>query len=257
MVSLAVWMFIVLPAAASAVTGELTVAAASDLNFAFKEVVAAFQRSTGVHVKLSLGSSGNFFSQIQQGAPYDLYFSADIRYPLKLIESGHALDGSLYRYAVGRIVVWAQKGSTFDLSNGMGVLSDPAIKKIAIANPKHAPYGRAAMTALEHFKLADLVKDKLVLGENISQAAQFVESGAADAGIIALSLALAPAMKEAGRYWEIPLDAYPALDQGAVMLKGAANPEAARAFFSFMQSPAGQDIMQRYGFTLPRVGTVQ
>lgn len=231
---------------------DLTVAAASDLNFAFKDLVAEFEKATGTHVKLSLGSSGNFFSQIQHGAPYDLYFSADVRYPQKLEQTGHAVPGTLYKYAVGRIVVWTPKSSPVHASQvGMDALLAPSIKKIAVANPKHAPYGRAAIAAMEHFKIHDRVKDKLVLGENIAQAAQFVESGAADIGIIALSLALAPAMKEAGQYWEIPADAHPPLEQGAVILTGAKNPAAAKAFLDFLKGTQGQEIMRRYGFVSP------
>lgn len=233
---------------------DLTIAAASDLNFAFKELVSDFEKRTGTHVKLSLGSSGNLFSQIQNGAPFDLYLSADIRFPQRLAETGHAVAGSLYQYAVGRIVVWVPKSSKFDVSKGMEVMLDPSIRKIAIANPKHAPYGRAAVAAMQHAKIYDRVKDKLVLGENISQAAQFVESGAADIGIIALSLAIATTMKEAGRYWEVPLNAYPSLEQGAILLKSGKNPEGAKAFLVFLQGTEGQAIMHRYGFTLPADG---
>jgi molybdate transport system substrate-binding protein len=231
---------------------ELTIAAASDLNFAFKELIGTFEQRTGDHVKLSLGSSGNFFSQIQNGAPYDLYFSADIRYPQKLTESGHAVADSLYSYAIGRIVLWVSNSSPLRVEQrGMEALLDPAAKKIAIANPKHAPYGRAAVAAMEHDKVYEAVKDRLVLGENISQAAQFVESGAADAGIIALSLALAPRMKAAGRYWEVPADAHPPIEQGAVVLAGSKNRDGAKAFLSFIRGVEGQAIMQRYGFIVP------
>ena len=237
---------------AAASSRELTIAAASDLNFAFKELVAEFEKTTGVHAKLSLGSSGNFFSQIQNGAPFDLYFSADIGYPKKLEEAGLAVPGSLYRYAVGRIVVWAPNRSPLAVEKlGIEVLLDPSIRKIAIANPKHAPYGRAAVAAMRHFNVYDRVKDKLVLGENISQTAQFVESGASDIGIIALSLALAPAMKDAGRYWEIPADAHLPLEQGAVILKISKDQEAAKMFLEFVKGPQGQKIMRHYGFTLP------
>lgn len=232
---------------------ELIIAAASDLNFAFKNLVGEFEKKTGVHVKLSLGSSGNFFSQIQNGAPFDLYFSADIRYPRKLEDAGYAVSGSLYRYAVGRIVVWVPLRSSLAVEKvGMEALLDASMKKIAIANPKHAPYGRAAVAAMEHFKVYDRAKDKLVLGENISQAAQFVESGACDIGIVALSLALAPSMKSAGKYWEIPIEAHPPLEQGAVILKSSKNQEAAKRFLEFLKGSQGQEIMQRYGFTVSR-----
>lgn len=237
---------------ARAVTQEVTIAAASDLNFAFKELVAGFEKKSGIHVKLSLGSSGNFYSQIQNGAPFDLYFSADIGYPRKLEESGHAMPGSLYRYAIGRIVAWVPMKSPLAVEKlGLAALLAPSIRKIAIANPKHAPYGRAAVAAMQHFKIYDRVKDKLVFGENISQAAQFVESGASDIGIIALSLALAPSMKAAGKFWEIPSEAHPPLEQGAVILKSSNNHAAAITFLDFLKGTEGQEIMRRYGFTLP------
>jgi len=231
---------------------ELTIAAASDLNFAFKELTALFEKTTGTHVKLSLGSSGNFFSQIQNGAPYDLYFSADIRYPQQLVESGQAVAASLYTYAIGRIVLWVPTQSPLQVEQrGLEALLDPHIRKIAIANPKHAPYGRAAVAAMEHAQVYDRVKDKLVLGENISQAAQFVESGAADVGIIALSLALAPPMQAVGHYWEISADAPPPIEQGAVILTGGKNQEHAKSFLSFVQGAEGQAMMKRYGFVVP------
>lgn len=232
--------------------GEITVAAASDLNFAFKEIVADFEKKTGSTVKLSLGSSGNFYAQLSNGAPFDLFFSADIGYPKKLEEAGLAEPGTLYMYAVGRIVVWVPKGSPIDVGAlGMKALQHPSVKKIAIANPKHAPYGRAAVAAMEHFKIHDAVKDKFVLGENISQTAQFIQTGGADIGIIALSLAVAPAMKETGAYWEVPVDAYPWLEQGAVVLKAAKDVKAARAFLDYVKSQAGAAVFKRYGFFLP------
>jgi molybdate transport system substrate-binding protein len=233
------------------VAEEITIAAASDLNFAFKEIVAEYEKTTGNHVKLTLGSSGNFYAQIQNGAPFDLYFSADIAYPRKLEEAGLTVPGSIYQYAVGRIVMWTGHESRIDVTQGFETLREATVKKIAIANPKHAPYGRAAVAAMEYFKVYDQVKDKLILGENISQAAQFVESGAADVGIIALSLALAPPMQAAGHYWEIPADAYPPIEQGAVILMGGKNQESAKAFLSFIQGAEGQTMMKRYGFVVP------
>jgi molybdate transport system substrate-binding protein len=219
------------------------------LNYAFKELVAHFEQATGIPVKLTLGSSGTLYSQIRNGAPFDLFFSADLRYPQKLEESGDAVPGSLYRYARGRIVLWVPAGSPLDVAQrGMAALLDPVVKRIAIANPKHAPYGRAAVAAMTHAGVYDRVKGRLVLGENIAQAAQFVESGAADIGIIALSLALAPPMKQAGRYWDVPLEWYPPLEQGAVILRQGANHGGARAFVAYVQSAEGQTIMRRYGF---------
>ena len=234
-----------------ALAEEITIAAASDLNFAFREIATEYENTTGNHVRLTLGSSGNFFAQIQNGAPFDLYFSADIAYPRNLEEAGLTVPGSLYQYAVGRIVLWTGHESRIDVTKGFEALREPTIRKIAIANPKHAPYGRAAVAAMEHFKVYDQVKDRLILGENISQAAQFIESGACDVGIIALSLAVAPAMKSKGTYWEVPADAHLPLEQGAVILKSSKNQEAARQFLEFIKGPNGQEIMKRYGFIVP------
>ena len=230
---------------------EIAIAAAADLNFAFKELVAEYEKATGNHVKLTLGSSGNFYAQIQNGAPFDLYFSADIAYPRKLEEAGLTVPDSLYQYAVGRIVLWTGLESRLDVTQGFEALREPTVKKIAIANPKHAPYGRAAVAAMEYFKIYDQVKDKLILGENISQAAQFIESGACEIGIIALSLAVAPAMKSKGTYWEVPAEAHPSLEQGAVILKSSKQQESAKQFLVFIKGAQGQEIMKRYGFTLP------
>ena len=240
------------PAPGIAQAGEITVAAASDLNFVFKEVVADFEKRTGSTVKLSMGSSGNFYAQLSNGAPFDLFFSADIGYPKKLEEAGLAEPGTLYTYAVGRIVIWAPKGSPIDVGGlGIKALQHPSVKKIAIANPKHAPYGRAAVAAMEHFKVYEAVKGKLVLGENISQTAQFVQTGGADIGIIALSLAVAPAMKETGAFWEVPVAAHPRLEQGAVALKAAKDSKTARAFLDYIKSPEGTVVFKRYGFFVP------
>jgi molybdate transport system substrate-binding protein len=242
---------LLIPGVNVAVAEVITIAAASDLNFAFREIATEYENTTGNHVRLSLGSSGNFFAQIQNGAPFDLYFSADIAYPRKLEEAGLTVPGSLYQYAVGRIVLWTGHESRIDVTKGFEALREPTIKKIAIANPKHAPYGRAAVAAMEYFKVYDQVKDRLILGENISQAAQFIESGACDIGIIALSLAVAPAMKSKGTYWEVPTEAHPSLEQGAVILKSSKNQEAARQFIEFIKGPNGQEIMKRYGFVVP------
>ncbi len=231
---------------------QITVAAASDLTFAFGEVAAKFQEQTGDQIKLSFGSSGNFFSQIQNGAPFDLFFSADVSYARKLETAGLAEPGTLYQYAVGKIVLWVPAGSKLDVSKGMKMLTDPAIHKIAIANPEHAPYGRAAKAALEHEGIYNQVKDKIVLGENISQTAQFVQSGNAEIGIIALSLALAPTMKDKGRYYEIPAGDYPAIEQAAVVLKSSKKKDLAKKFVAFLKTPDGLAIMQRYGFVVPK-----
>lgn len=229
---------------------EITIAAAADLTFALREIAPIFQKSTGNSVKLSFGSSGNLYSQIHNGAPYDLFFSADITYPEKLAENG-LVEGQLYEYATGEIVLWAPNSSSVDVSRGLQVLLDPAVRRIAVANPKLAPYGRAAVAALKHDHIYDKVEKKLVFGENISQTAQFVQSGNADVGIVALSLAVAPAMKEKGKYFVIAADSYPPLKQAVVVLKSSRNKDIARKFIDFLKTPEIAGLMRRYGFALP------
>lgn len=230
---------------------RITVAAAADLTFVLKDVAARFEKQTGISVRLSFGSSGNFFAQIQNGAPYDVFLSADARYPRELESSGLIEPGTLYPYARGRIVLWAPKGSSIDVERGLGVLTAPDVHKIAIANPEHAPYGRAAVAALQHEGVYDQVRGKLVLGENISQTAQFVLSGGAEVGIVALSLALSPAMKDEGSFFEIPESGYPAIDQVAVILRSSQNKSAARQFLDFLRRPEIASLMRSYGFALP------
>jgi molybdate transport system substrate-binding protein len=230
---------------------EITVAAASDLQFAFQDVAARFQKETGKTVKLTFGSSGNFFAQIQNGAPFDLFFSADIDYPKRLEAAALAEPGTLYRYATGKVVLWVASDSRLDVARGPQVLLDPSIKKIAIPNPEHAPYGRAAVAALRHEKIYDQVSSKFVLGENISQTATFVVSGSADIGIVALSLAVAPSMKTKGRYFEIPADDYPPIEQAAVVIKSSQHKDIARQYLEFLKTPAMQDLLRGYGFSVP------
>jgi molybdate transport system substrate-binding protein len=230
---------------------ELTVAAASDLQFVLPEITARFQKETGHSVKLIFGSSGNFFAQIQNGAPFDVFFSADIEYPRKLEAAGLTEPGTLYSYATGKIVLWAPNSSKLDLGRGLQVLLDPSVKKIAIANPQHAPYGRAAEAAMRHAGIYDQVAGKLVLGENISQTASFVASGGAEIGIVALSLALAPSMKEKGKYAEIPASDYPAIEQVAAIIESSMHKGLARQFLIFVKTPAIQGVMGNYGFAVP------
>ncbi len=201
----------------------LTVAAASDLQSVLPQIAERFQRETGHAVTLTFGSSGNFLAQIQNGAPFDLFFSADIDYPKQLEMAGLTEPGTLYNYAIGKIVVWTRSDSGIDVRRGLAALDDPRIRKIAIANPEHAPYGRAAVAALQRQQLYEKVRGKLVLGENISQAAQFVQSGNAEVGILALSLALAPALASSGRISSFRDSLYPPIDQGAVILRQSKN----------------------------------
>ncbi len=221
----------------------LTIAAAADLNFALPEIAARFERQTNSRVRLSFGSSGNIFNQIRNGAPFDLFFSADMNYPRELEAAGLTIPGSRVRYAVGRLALVLSNGSVA-APTGINVLLDPSIQRVAIANPQHAPYGRAAVAALRHFGLYDKVASKLVFGENVSQAAQFVQSGNAQAGLVALSLVLA--MKTS--YWIVPSDAHPALEQGAVILKASHNEALARRFVSLLSTPAAAAILRGHGF---------
>lgn len=234
--------------------GAVTVAAASDLADAMNEIAANFEKATGCIVRVSAGSSGNFLSQIENGAPFDVFFSADIEYPKKLEGEGLAVPGSTYLYAVGKIVLWVRDDSHFDIGKGLAALRDPGIRKLAVANPQHAPYGRAAEEALRKEGVYDAIKDRLVLGENISQAAQFVESGNADAGILALSLALSPELKGKGRFLLVPENLYAPIEQGVVAIRASQNPQGARAFLDFIKSPATAALLERYGFVLPGKG---
>jgi molybdate transport system substrate-binding protein len=231
---------------------EINVAAAADLSAALQELATNYEKRTGVAVKLSFGASGALTQQIQNGAPFDAFFSADMDYPKQLIAAGQAEGATLYRYAVGQLVLWVPKDSPLDVEHkGMDVLLDPAVQKIAMANPQHAPYGRAAVAALKHYGAYEKVSDRLVLGENVSQAAQFVESGNAQAGFVALAHAVAPAMQGKGRYWIVPTDAYPQLDQGVVLISHSSHHADAAAFLGFMKTEEAAGLLRRYGFTSP------
>jgi molybdate transport system substrate-binding protein len=230
---------------------QVRVAAASDLTFVLAELTPAYETQTHNKLQIVYGSSGNFFSQIQSGAPFDVFLSADLEYPRKLQTAGMVDPGTFYRYAVGEIAIWAPENSQLDLAGRTWkALLDPKVQKIAIANPDHAPYGRAAVAALRKAGIYDQVQPKLVYGENISQAAQFVQSGNAQAGILALSLVLSAPMRS-GEHWEIPGDMHPPLEQAIVVLKRAQDKNAARAFLNFLKSDQARAKFVDYGFTFP------
>jgi molybdate transport system substrate-binding protein len=231
---------------------EINVAAAADLSAALQEVADKYEKRTGVVVKLSFGASGALTQQIQNGAPFDLFFSADMDYPRQLVAGGQADGATLYRYAVGLLVLWVPRDSPLDVEHkGMDVLLDPSVQKIAIANPQHAPYGRAAAATLQHYQLYEKVRDRLVLGENVAQAAQFVESGNAQAGFVALAHAEAPAMRGKGKYWVVPAEAYPQLDQGVVLIARSVHHKDAEDFLGFVKTEEAADLLRRYGFVSP------
>jgi molybdate transport system substrate-binding protein len=231
---------------------DLTVAAAADLQFAMMDVSARFEKETGKKANVIYGSSGNFFQQIQNGAPFDVFFSANLDYPKKLEAAELTEKDSYYQYASGKIVLWVPNESKVDLNAGLKTLLDPAIIKIAIANPEHAPYGQAAVAAMQKEGVYDKVSDRFVLGENISQTASFVVSGSADVGIVALSLALSPNMKDHGRYVEIPAADYPPIRQACIVLKSSKNKEVARQFVAFFKTAETQDLLRSYGFDVPK-----
>jgi molybdate transport system substrate-binding protein len=231
---------------------EINVAAAADLSGALQEIAADYEKRTGIVVKLSFGASGALTQQIQNGAPFDVFFSADMDYPRQLIAGGQADGTTLYRYAVGQLVLWVPQDSPLDVEHkGMDVLLDPSVKKISIANPQNAPYGRAAAAALKHYGLYEKLTGQLVLGENVAQAAQFVESGNAQAGFVALAHAVAPAMQSKGRYWVVPAEAYPPLDQGVILISRSAHSKDAAAFLGFVKTEEVAGMLRRYGFSSP------
>ena len=224
---------------------ELRVAAAADTQFVLPQIVAAFEQRTGKKIGTSFGSSGNLSAQIQSGAPFDVFLSADTAYAQKLVDGGFAPADSLYKYAEGKLVLWVPANSQLDPSLGLNLLLAPEVKRIAIANPQHAPYGRAAVAALEKSGVYGAITPKLVLGENVSQAFQFVSSGNANIALLSLSFAKAPGAN--GKYWLIPENLYPAIEQSAVVLKNSSHRAAAYAFLAFLRTPEAKMLLQKSG----------
>ena len=228
---------------------KITIAAAADLKFAMDEIASSFQKShSGADLDVIYGSSGKFHTQIQQGAPYDLYFSADIKYPKELAAKGLAAS-KVTPYAVGRVVLWSNSLDCTKMT--LASLTDPKISRIAIANPKHAPYGKRAEEALKSSGLWDTLQPKFVYGENIAHTTQFVQTGNAQVGIIALSLALNPELAKKGGYYLIPDKLHNPLEQGYIITKRAADKPLAKQFAEYMGTKPARSIMTRYGFVLP------
>lgn len=249
-------IFLFWPVALWAGTAEIKVAAASSMKLVFEEIAKEFHdENPGIKVKLSFGSSGNFFSQIVHGAPYDVFFSADTNYPRQLVKEGKSLgDTPVALYAIGRIVLWVPDSVGLNVKKEKSAtLLNSKIIKIAIANPKHAPYGRAAIEWMNKTGIYSQVKSRFVLGENISQATQFVHTQAAQAGIIARSLVANPEMKSTGSFWEIPTDEHSPIEQGFIILKGTQNPLVAGSFAEFVTGPKGSRILKKYGFNIPTI----
>ena len=230
--------------------GVVRVAAAADLRFTMAEIVEAFrQERADVNVLVTYGSSGNFYAQLSNHAPFDIFFSADVDYPRRLIRQGLAVADSEFLYGVGCLVVWVTRTSPIEVENlGMQGLLSPSVRRIAIANPRHAPYGRAAEAAMKSLGVYAQVKDRFVFGDSVMQTAQFIDSGGADIGIISGSLALAPPLRDKGRFWEVPINSYPRREQGGVILSWVQDRAAAEALRNFVLSEGGRAILRRHGF---------
>lgn len=242
-------LFLLVMAHVAQAGGQITIAAAADLKFAMDEIVSLFGKAhPAARVATVYGSSGKFHTQIRQGAPYDLYFSADIAYPRALKADGFAAS-EVQAYALGRIVLW--RASRAGKAPSLEDLTDPAIQSIAIANPRHAPYGKRAEEALRAAGVWDKVESRLVYGENVAQTAQFVQTGNAQVGVIALALAVSPELARKGGYWLIPDDLHAPLEQGFIITRRAENNALAQQFADYMGSKAARAVMTRYGFVLP------
>ncbi|MCY0866420.1 MAG: molybdate ABC transporter substrate-binding protein [Aquificaceae bacterium] len=229
----------------------IRVYAAADLQFALRELADLYMKKYPEDkIELIFGSSGKGFAQIKAGAPYHIFFSADMKYVEELYREGYAITKPK-PYAIGRIVLWTRKDSGLDPSKFPEVLLDPRVKRIAIANWDHAPYGKASKEALEAYGVFQKVKDKLVIGENIAQTASYIRSGAADLGFIALSLAKAPELERVGRYWLVPEDKHERILQGYVITKEGQKVVGARRFYEFVASTEARKVFVKYGFLLP------
>ncbi|HET6780812.1 MAG TPA: molybdate ABC transporter substrate-binding protein [bacterium] len=233
---------------------ELHVAAASDLRFALEEIARLFERQQGVPVRLTFGSSGQLAAQIEQGAPFDVFFSANEGFVQALAGKGRVDRTSVQLYAIGRIVLWVRNDSPLDEGRGLSVLRDERIRFVAIANPEHAPYGQAAVQAMQAAGLLAQVQPRLVLGENVSQALQYVQTGNADIGVVALSLAVAPTIRSQGRYQSVPAYLHRPIRQAVGVTTRAAWPDLARRFVAAVNGPTGRPVMRAYGFALPGEG---
>ena len=228
----------------------LTVAVAANVKFVFDELKAEFKKSSGIELNGVFASSGKIYAQIKSGAPYDVFLSADMEFPAALHKGGFAVAAPRV-YARGVLVLWTLQ--PLDLEQGMNVLTSPAVKKVAMANPKLAPYGLEAMRALEHFKLRAMVEPKLIYGESIAQVNQYIDTRSVEIGFTAKSVVLAPQMQGRGKWIEVPRDSYQAIEQGVVLLKHGAdtNAVAAKQFMAFMVSAQARGILEKFGYVLP------
>ena len=239
-------------ARAEAPRRTLAVAAAANLKTAAEELKQGFEAERpGVEVALTLGASGTFFAQLRNGAPFDLFLSADREYPAKVVAAGLGQAADERTYAFGKLVAWLPPGATLDLEKrGLAALADPGVKRIAMANPAVAPFGRATEWALRSAGVYDAVQPKLVLGTSVAQAAQFATTGAADVAFLPYSLTFGPELA-AGRVVFVPEALYPRIEQSGIVLSAAREPELARAFLAFVTGEKGRAILAKYGYGLP------
>jgi molybdate transport system substrate-binding protein len=244
------WFILLFTLSCAVDAAPLTVAVAANVKFAFDDLATEFQKETGIEVKSVFGSSGKLTAQIKSGAPFDVFLSADMAYPETLYKEGMATAAPRV-YANGVLVLWTL--NPLDLSKGIEILRDPAVQKIAVANPQLAPYGREAINALDHFKLRAAVESRLIYGESISQVNQYIDSKSADIGFTAKSVVLAPQVAGKGKWVEVPKDSYQPIAQGVVILKHGAetNAKAAQRFMEFLASPAARGIFEKYGYLIP------
>ena len=239
---------VLLFASCAAQAEEITGAVAANMKGAFTDIAAEFGRESGIEVKSVFGSSGKIVSQVKSGAPFDVFLSADTEFPDALYKEGLATSASRV-YAYGVLVLWTKKD--IDLGKGVAVVSEAAVQKVAIANPRLAPYGRAAVQVLEKAGLDKIAGPKLVYGENITQTLQFAESGAADIGFVAKSLAVAPEMAGKGRWADVPRGSYDPIAQGVVVLTHGAETQAAHKLVDFLFTSRARAIFEKYGYLLP------
>lgn len=232
---------------------KLSIAGAANLIYALESLNAEFKKAEPTtELTVITGASGSLVAQIQNGAPFDVFLSADLEYPEKLVAAGHADPKSLTKFAVGRLVLWTTRPGLEVKAGAAAVVRDPKVRKIAIANLTTAPYGKAAREALTRLGLWQAAEPKIVIGENITQTSQFVETGNADVGFVALSLVLSPRLKDTGRWVEIDASLYSPLEQGAVITqRGTANPAAAR-YLKFLSSPEARAVFERFGYRIPQ-----
>jgi molybdate transport system substrate-binding protein len=248
---LGLFLALILFAASPLFAGEFTIYAASDMQYAMKEIVAAYKNAhPNDEAKIVFGASGKGYTQIQNGAPYDLYFSADMGYVNKLEKEGLTIT-PVKMYAVGRIGLWARKDAGIDVSKGIDALFDPKVMKIAVANWEVAPYGVAAKNVMLHYGVFEKVKDKIVLGENVSQTLQYIQTGAAEIGFVPHSLALSENAKKDGVFQLLPANTHNEIKQGYAVLKNANGNSAVMEFYKFIETSDVRKILDKYGFALP------